>query len=328
MLASMFTEDVENDARASRDVAGWRLRLSSRADGELGRSGIRIRPMGDVDLGRVRELRSVVRWAADPRAFDLLRGTRDARWAVAEASDGTLAGMIGAVPLGRIGVLCHLAVRDDYRKMGLGALLSSWAVLYLRSRGAEVVRLYATRRAEGLYRSMGFEALAPRTVYRLEETSRDGSRETADGHRVGTLSFGDLPELYGVDHWTYGADRSALIFATLRLHPGGGLLARDSTGRIQGYLIRSSSGRIERIGPFVASTPDVARLLLSAALRAGGDSPVEVTVPGAVESPAHDLLREFGFRGRRDRLLMELGMGDQVRRMGLEHYGTTPYLAT
>jgi ribosomal protein S18 acetylase RimI-like enzyme len=287
-------------------------------------SGIRIRPMGDVDLERVRELRSVVRWAADPRAFDLLRGMREARWAVAEASDGALAGMVGAVPLGRIGVLCHLAVRDDHRNMGLGVRLSAWAVLYLRSQGAGVIRLYSTRRAEGLYRSLGFRPCAPRTVYRLDEAMRAGGGEEA--HGVGTLSFGDLPELYGLDHWSYGADRSALIFATLRLHPGGGLIARDSSGRIKGYLLRSYSGRVDRIGPFVATTPDVARLLLAAALRAGGGSSVEVTVPGVAESPAHELFRDFGFSGRRDRLQMELGEEGGVLRM--EHYGTTPYLAT
>ena len=66
-------------------------------------SGVRMRPMDDVDLERVQELRSVVRWAADPRAFDLLRGMREARWAVAEASDGSLAGMVGAVPSGGSG---------------------------------------------------------------------------------------------------------------------------------------------------------------------------------------------------------------------------------
>jgi ribosomal protein S18 acetylase RimI-like enzyme len=294
--------------------------------GAEGLSGVRMRPMGDVDLERVLELRSVVRWAADPRAFDLLRGMREARWAVAEASDGSLAGMVGAVPLGRIGVLCHLAVRDDHRNLGLGVRLSAWAVAYLRSQGAEVIRLYSTRQAEGLYRSLGFRPCAPRTVYRLDEATRAGGREEVDGHRVGTLSFGDLPELYGLDHWSYGADRSALIFATLRLHPGGGLIARDSSGRIKGYLLRSYSERVDRIGPFVASTPDVARLLLAAALRAGGGSPVEVTVPGVVESPAHELFREFGFRGRSDRLQMELGEEGGVLRM--EHYGTTPYLAT
>ena len=285
--------------------------------------------MDDVDLGRILELRSVVRWSADPNAFELLRGMRDARWAVAEASDGSLAGMVGAVPLGRIGILCHLAVHDGYRKMGLGYALSSWAILYLRSRGAEVVRLYSTRQAQDLYHSLGFRPAAPRIVYRLEEAPRKaGARVEGDGCRVEALSFGDLPELYGVDRWSYGGDRSALIFATLRLHPGGGLVARDSSGRIQGYLIRGASGDRTRIGPFMASTPGVARLLLARALDAGDGAPVEVTVSGPVESPAHDLLREFGFGGRRGRLRMELGEVSGVRPAGLEHYGTTPYLAT
>jgi ribosomal protein S18 acetylase RimI-like enzyme len=323
MLAFTTREDLEHDKTVYRDG----LRLLSRADG-LAESGVRIRQMDDVDLARVLELRSVVRWAADPNAFGILRGMRDARWAVAETPDGTLAGMVGAVPLGGIGVLCHLAVRDDYRKLGLGYTLSSWAVLYLRSRGARTVRLYSTQQAEGLYRSLGFRSGAPRAVYRLEEATRRGGREEAEGHRVGTLSFADLPELYGLDYWSYGADRSALIFATLRLHPGGGLVARESAGRIKGYLVRGSSGRANRIGPFVASTPGVARLLLSAALGASGGSPVEVTVPGLAESPAHDLLREFGFRGRRDRLRMELSAEGEVRDGGLEQYGTTPYLAT
>jgi len=323
MLAFSTREDIEDNRAVSRDG----LRLLSRADG-LAESGIRIRQMDDVDLERIMELRSVVRWSADPNAFGILRGMRDARWAVAETPDSSLAGMVGAVPLGGIGILCHLAVRDDYRKMGLGLTLSSWAVLYLRSRGARTIRLYSTLQAEGLYRSLGFRSGAARTVYRLDEATFPGARDEAEGHRVGTLAFADLPELYGVDLWSYGADRSAIIFATLRLHPGGGLVARDSTGRIRGYLLRGSTGRTARIGPFVASTPDVARLLLSVALGASGGSPVEVTVPGVAESPAHGLLREFGFRGRRDRLQMELGTRGAARQAGLEHFGTTPYLAT
>jgi ribosomal protein S18 acetylase RimI-like enzyme len=319
LLASTAREENEEEKTAAQKV----LRAVTETD-----SGIRVREMGDADLERILELRSIVRWSADPRAFDLLRGVRDARWAVAEAPDGDLAGMVGAVPLGDIGVLCHLAVHDGYRGLGLGVLLSSWAVAYLRSRGAKTLRLYSTRLAEGLYRSLGFEEVTPRTVYRLEEGPRRlRVPDQVDGHRVETLTFGDLPELYGVDLWSYGADRSALLFATLRLHPGRGLVVRDSTGWIKGYLIRSARGRATRIGPFLASTPDVASLLLARALSATGGTPVQVTVPGPARCHSHALLQEFGFEGTEDRMRMELGE-KKANPTGLVHYGTTPYLAT
>jgi ribosomal protein S18 acetylase RimI-like enzyme len=318
LLAFTAREDNEAEKTAAQNE------LRTETD-----SGVRVRQMNDADLERILELRSVVRWSADPRAFDLLRGVRDARWALAEAPDSDLAGMVGAVPLGDIGVLCHLAVHDGYRGLGLGALLSSWAVGYLRSRGTKMVRLYSTLRAVGLYRSLGFEEVTPRTVYRLEEEPwRLRVPELVDGHRVETLTFGDLPELYGVDHWSYGADRSALLFATLRLHPGRGLVARDSTGRIKGYLIRSARGCATRIGPFLASTPDVAHLLLARALSVTGGTPVQVTVPGPVGCHAHTLLQEFGFQGTEDRMRMELGEKTATCSTGLDHYGTTPYLAT
>ena len=320
MLAFSARDDNEVEKSPPKNV----IRTVTETD-----SGVRVRQMDDADLERILELRSIVRWSADPRAFELLRGVRDARWAVAEAPDGELAGMVGAVPLGDIGVLCHLAVHDGYRGLGLGALLSTWAVAYLRSCGAKTIRLYSTLRAERLYRSLGFEEVTPRTVYRLEEGSwRLRVPDQVDRHRVETLTFGDLPELYGVDRWSYGADRSALLFATLRLHPGRGLLVRDSTGRIKGYLIRSVRGRATRIGPFLASTPDVARLLLARALSATGGTPVQVTVPGPAGCHAHSLLQEFGFEGTEDRMRMELGEMTATCRTGVAHYGTTPYLAT
>src|ERR687897_2398168 len=320
MLAFTAREDTEVEKAISRN--GLRKLTETQRD-------FRVRRMTDADLDRILELRSVVRWSADPRAFDLLRGVRGARWAVAEAPDGALTGMVGAVPLGPVGILCHLAVHDGHRGSGLGALLSDWAVAYLKSRGARTIRLYSTEQAEGLYRSLGFREVAPRTVYWLEEESRQVSVPgQVDGHRVETLTFGDLPELYGVDHWSYGADRSALLFATLRLHPGLGLVARDSTGRIKGYLIRTSRGRAIRIGPFLASTPHVARLLLAHALSATTGTPVQVIVPGPAGCPAHSLLQEFGFEGTEDRMRMELGEKTAICRIGLVHYGTTPYLAT
>ena len=136
MLAFTAREETETEKATARR----RLR-----DVTETHPGFRVRRMNHADLDRILELRSVVRWSADPRAFDLLRGLRGARWAVAEAPDGSLAGMVGAVPLEEIGILCHLAVHDGHRGSGLGAMLSDWAVAYLKSRGARTIRL--TRRS-------------------------------------------------------------------------------------------------------------------------------------------------------------------------------------
>jgi len=290
--------------------------------------------MSDPDLESIQELRKTVRWSTDPRAFDLLRGMREARWAIAEAEgSGAVVGMVGAVPLGEVGILCHLAVQHEYRKLGLGTELSSWSVSYLLSQGAKVVRLDSTYQAKRLYGSLGFEPVSRRAVYRLEGgvlAARLRSNRSLDARsrslRVTPLLFGDLPELYGVDRWSFGGDRSALILATLKLHPGWGLVARDASGRIKGYLIRSANGATVRIGPFMASSPDVARVLLARALQTDGGRSVEVSVSGPAQSPAHGVLREFGFVGWWDRLRMELG--EEPRTEGLEAYGTTPYLAT
>jgi ribosomal protein S18 acetylase RimI-like enzyme len=291
------------------------------------RSGLRVRRMEVSDVERVLELRSVVRWATDPRAFDLLRGVRDARWFVAEAPDGGLAGMVGAVPLGRVGILCHLAVHHEHRGLGLGRELSAWAVAYLRSRGTKTVRLYATGPAEGIYRSLGFRGLGRRTVYRLDGPAREAATKSADARRVETMRFGDLPELYGVDLWGHGADRSPLIFSALGLRSGRGFVAKDAAGRIEGYLILDASDHPVRLGPFAAGTTDAARRLLLHALEAAGDVPARTIATGPNGCTSHDLFRQFGFVGREDRLRMELGE-EAADPGGLLQYATTPFMAT
>jgi ribosomal protein S18 acetylase RimI-like enzyme len=300
--------------------------LASNGREALGKgSGLRVRRMEVSDVERVLELRSVVRWAADPRAFDLLRGVRDARWFVAEAPDGGLAGMVGAVPLGAVGILCHLAVHHGYRGLGLGRELSAWAVAYLKGRGAKTVRLYATGPAEGIYRDLGFREMGRRTAYRLD--GRKGVPEDGDARGVDTLRFGDLPELYGVDLWAHGADRSPLIFSALGLRSGLGFVARDAAGRIGGYLILDASDYPVRIGPFAAADPATARRLLLHVLRTTGEAPVRVIATGPDGCPSHELYRSLGFVGREDRLRMELGE-EPAAPGGLVQYGTTPFMAT
>lgn len=53
----------------------------------------------------------------------------------------------------------------------------------------------------------------------------------------------------------------ALILAALKRHPGWRIVVRDASGRIKGYFVRSVSETGIRIGPFMASEPEVARVL-------------------------------------------------------------------
>lgn len=283
-------------------------------------SSVRVRTMNDVDLERILELRTTVQWSADPGAFELLRGFKDARWAVAEARDGSLVGMVGAVPFGDIGMVCHLAVHQGYRRQGLGRKLTSWAVFYLRSQGSKVIRLESTSDAEDLYRALGFEDISRRTLYTLEQPLAT-LRTVSGEYEIAPLTIGDLPELYGVDRWSFGADRSMLLLTVLRIRWGWGFVARDRGGRMVGYLVRNTT----RIGPWMAAEPHVAEDLLAHALAVRQtDGPVQVMVPG--DSPAHEVLKGYGFTGRLDRLRMELGEAPAVD--GLKTYGMTPYLAT
>ena len=299
-------------------------------------SGILIRKMNDADLERILELRSVVRWSADPRAFDLLRGVRDARWAVAEAPDGDLAGMVGAVPLGEIGILCHLAVHDGYRGFGLGALLSSWAVTYLRSRGAKT---------SGSTRHERPRASTVRSVSRRSRRAPFTGWKRGPGDSACPISR----RSQGRDAHVRGPAR-ALRRGPLELrgrpfgpalrHPEASSRTRPRrprlVGRNEGLPDPERQGRATRIGPFLASTPDVARLLLARALSATGvrrsrsRSPVRPNASPTLscensasraQGPATDGAgREEG---------QPQGSCTTARhRTGLVHYGTTPYLPT
>jgi GNAT superfamily N-acetyltransferase len=175
--------------------------------------------MTGADVAGVLELRRRVHWNAGPQAFViLLEGFPSARWAVAEAPSGSLVGMVGAVPLGEVGILCHLAVHPAHRGRGLGTQLSRWAITYLRSQGARVVRLESTPVAEKLYESLGF-----RRAGALPSGIKPGVRPGIDGeYRVAPLKASDLPEVYGLDRRSFGGDRSARIEALLRRQGGSG----------------------------------------------------------------------------------------------------------
>lgn len=60
---------------------------------------------------------------------------------------------------------------------------------------------------------------------------------------------------------------------------------------MKGYLIRSAPDAAVRVGPFMAYSPDVARVLLAHTLQTDGGCSVEVSVPAPSRGPVHGVLR-------------------------------------
>lgn len=228
--------------------------------------------------------------------------------------------MVGAIPLGEVGVLCHLAVRDECRGGGIGRDLSLWATAYLRSRGVKTVRLYSTDSAFGLYRSLGFEVVGRRFIYR----SQGGSAVSQGaGSEVREMRMGDLAEVIGLDHWWCGFDRSAVIKATLARNPGSGLIVRNASLAMTGYATISPLRGVWRLGPLMAADESAARNLIAAA-RQRTAGMLEAACNSAPVHPAHALYEEFGFAAAPDRVMMELGAGIKPADSS---YATTSYLA-
>ncbi|MBE0619284.1 MAG: GNAT family N-acetyltransferase [Burkholderiales bacterium] len=110
-----------------------------------------------IDAGRIRELVFVREQGVPP---DLEMDGQDAHCdhALAYAADGAAAGTGRLLQDGHIG---RMAVLQEWRGKGAGALLLQTLVEQARSRGDTRVRLNAQTSAAGFYQRYGFEVSGP-----------------------------------------------------------------------------------------------------------------------------------------------------------------------
>lgn len=92
------------------------------------------------------------------------------------------------------------------------------------------------------------------------------------------------------DSTFFGTNRHKVLQALLAFFPGRGLILRDGTGQIAGYLFAQRN----RIGPWVMRPSRNAESLLQAALALPYEGTVSLAVP-AVNQEAIELLQRYGF---------------------------------
>lgn len=189
-------------------------------------------------------------------------------------------------------------VDPDYRRHGFGRRLTEAAVIRARSR-TQVVMLDASVFGQPLYQKLGF-----REVSRVARWT-GAAPVMGSGEGVGPLTPADWAEVAATDRVVFGADRQTLLEALHRRRPDLAFVRRRQ-GRVVAYGLGRDGSLCQQIGPVVAETPDDARAVAGAALRALPGVKVQFDVPESQPGMTR-WLTDAGFTVQRTFSRMVLG---------------------
>lgn len=203
---------------------------------------------------------------------------------------GIPAGMVAAILYSRCAYVGLMGVRQEFQKQGAGSTLMRHLLAWLDQQGVQQVLLDASPMGQPLYEK--FDFVAGNYVYVLQRRNDLPTLQRPIEARFITPQ--DLDLVTAIDAQVFGADRSKLLQALIKIYPERAFVIRGDYGRIGGYLIAQE----KRIGPWVMEDPEKGELLLRAALSLPFRVPVSAVVPG--ENPeAIALLQRHRFETRR-----------------------------
>lgn len=164
-------------------------------------------------------------------------------------------------------------VDPAHRRKGIGLALLEQAVLELKNENC--VKLDATPAGRQVYVKLGF-----RDEYELSRMSANvfNIDHLASSPTATALAADELEMVRSFDEEVFAADRRTLLSW---MHDGAPELAFKVVegNRLKGYCFGRSGYRYAHIGPVVATDVEVAKALVSAALKQNGNKPVIVDVP-------------------------------------------------
>ncbi|HEX8730655.1 MAG TPA: GNAT family N-acetyltransferase [Ktedonobacterales bacterium] len=135
-----------------------------------------------------------------------------------EASTDEPVATAGALAAGPIGVIGNVAVQQFMQRRGLGRLLTTQAIDWLREQGAQSVWLDATPSGRPLYLQLGFTDIAPSWLAQTPLRDLDMQRlvAQAQGYNAALAAPDALASLAALDREAFGGDRLALLHTLLR----------------------------------------------------------------------------------------------------------------
>jgi GNAT superfamily N-acetyltransferase len=179
-------------------------------------------------------------------------------------------GIIATVRHGSYGFLGTLIVKKDHRQKGIGEALFAHAMTYLEERGTKTIELDGVFPAVSLYRRLGFcdKHLSLRLV-------RPPSPCDAQSRELLTVTTDEIVQF---DREHSRIDRSAVL--TRFCYDFRESLFAIGNGQLSAYaFVKPRVDGSMAVGPLVATSPDIAIVLLKTILSRFHDRPIVIGVP-------------------------------------------------
>jgi GNAT superfamily N-acetyltransferase len=189
-----------------------------------------IRALTPTDVDAAVALASAEGWRDRRRFYDFVLRTPRCQ-PLAGVIDGRLIATGLATANGPVGWLGAIVVAEEFRRRGIGRVVTEELCRRLREAGCSTLSLEATNDGRPLYERLGF-----RPVTRYHQLQADHVADPPAeplGARVRTLRPADLPAIFALDREATAEDRSAPL--GVLAETGGWVLERD--GAVCGFLL-------------------------------------------------------------------------------------------
>jgi GNAT superfamily N-acetyltransferase len=201
-------------------------------------------------------------------------------------------GHVFSISYGRLGWIGLLIVKPEYRRRGIGTLLTERAMDYLLSCKVETIKLEAVAAIADLYRRLGF--VDEYDSLRFVGASRKIT--LLSSYCVNCLKKEEITQLAEFDAEYFGANRAKVLNRLYQDNPRFCFVSRKGS-KIAGYIMFRKTKSGYKIGPWMCNpeNPQAARELLMECMEAiGHNVKLYVGVPAANEV-ALEILQDFDF---------------------------------
>jgi ribosomal protein S18 acetylase RimI-like enzyme len=153
-------------------------------------------------------------------------------------------GIATCVSYGKIGWFGNLAVKEEYRRKGVGTFLVRHALEYLRRKRVETVGLYAYSHLVGFYNKVGFKPYDDFAVLNGKPLPIEPQRALREASKK------DIAELIDFDKRCFGWERKKLLESILPKH-GNLCYSSFDNGEVKGFIAAKVYETMAEIGPLV-----------------------------------------------------------------------------